>query len=221
MSAIVDIEASLVSWAAEALLNSADGYYGGFHNFLIYDQGAKGFVFLPQDTDATFDWLALFDLPGARNHPIFWWEGRAVPAPTPGPHWMTVMSDADWRKKYAEAMAELLDDWDVRAVRRVDRHVVAADRAGRRGGSAHLGGPPATSRPRVGGRAQVVEDRPEVPAQLRRLRARRHRRRPRRRRLQAGATTAATTIAAIHLGAPERCNGVDDNCNGIADEGCQ
>ena len=29
VSAIVDIEASLVSWAAEALLNSGDGYYGG------------------------------------------------------------------------------------------------------------------------------------------------------------------------------------------------
>ena len=26
---------------------------------------------------------------------------------------------------------------------------------------------------------------------------------------------------AIHLGAPERCNGVDDNCNYTVDEGCQ
>jgi hypothetical protein len=26
--------------------------------------------------------------------------------------------------------------------------------------------------------------------------------------------------AAIHLGAAETCNGVDDNCNGIVDEGC-
>ena len=24
----------------------------------------------------------------------------------------------------------------------------------------------------------------------------------------------------IHLGAPELCNGVDDNCNGTVDEGC-
>ena len=26
--------------------------------------------------------------------------------------------------------------------------------------------------------------------------------------------------AAIHLGAAEICNGVDDNCNGTIDEGC-
>ena len=26
---------------------------------------------------------------------------------------------------------------------------------------------------------------------------------------------------AIHLGAPERCNGVDDNCNFTVDEACQ
>ena len=26
--------------------------------------------------------------------------------------------------------------------------------------------------------------------------------------------------AAIHLGAPELRNGIDDNCNGFADDGC-
>ena len=30
---------SVLTWAAEALLNDADGTYGGDHNFLIYDQG--------------------------------------------------------------------------------------------------------------------------------------------------------------------------------------
>ena len=55
--AIVDLESSVREWAGEALINNADGYYGGNHNFYIYDPGAKGFVFLPNDTDATFDWL--------------------------------------------------------------------------------------------------------------------------------------------------------------------
>ena len=45
-------------WAAEAMLNNADGYYGGYHNFFIYDQGAAGVRVPAQDTDATFDWLA-------------------------------------------------------------------------------------------------------------------------------------------------------------------
>ena len=48
VTAIVDVPGSLMTWASEALLNDADGYYGGFHNFLLYDQGQKGFVFLPR-----------------------------------------------------------------------------------------------------------------------------------------------------------------------------
>ena len=84
VSAIVDLQGSMLTWASEALLNDADGYYGGFHNFYLYDQGQKGFVFLPVDTDATFDWLATFDLAGATDHPVFWWQARAQPAPPPG-----------------------------------------------------------------------------------------------------------------------------------------
>ena len=67
MSAIVDLPGSIMTWAAEALLNNADGYYGGFHNFFLYDQGQQGFVFLPQDTDATFDWLAHVRSAGRRR----------------------------------------------------------------------------------------------------------------------------------------------------------
>src|SRR4029079_6068004 len=69
MSAIVDVKGSVSTWAAEALLNNADASYGGFHNFYLYDQGSSGFIFLPHDTDATFDWLALFALPRAGGHP--------------------------------------------------------------------------------------------------------------------------------------------------------
>ena len=50
----MDIPGSLTSWAAEALINDSDGYYGGSHNFCLYDQGAAGFIFLPQDTDSTW-----------------------------------------------------------------------------------------------------------------------------------------------------------------------
>ena len=106
VSSIVDLQGSLLTWAAEAVINDADGYYGGFHNFYLYDQGQQGMVFLPKDTDSTFDWLAVFDLPGALDHPVFWWEGRAQPAPTPGHVWPIVMSDASWRKNYADAIAK-------------------------------------------------------------------------------------------------------------------
>ena len=113
ISAIVDVQGSLTSWGAEALLNDADGYYGGFHNFYIYDQGQAGYLFLPQDTDSTFDWLVQFDLVGSTDHPVYWWYKRAQPAPTPGDKWLPVLSDATWRMRYADAIAALLAQWDV------------------------------------------------------------------------------------------------------------
>ena len=48
VSAIVDVPGSLTTWASEALLNDADGYYGGFHNFLLYDQGQQGLRVSPE-----------------------------------------------------------------------------------------------------------------------------------------------------------------------------
>jgi hypothetical protein len=112
VDAMVDLDGSMRSWAAEALLNDADGYYGGMHNFYLYDQGANGMLFLPQDTDSTFDWLGTFDLPESNDHPVFWWVDRAQPAPIPGQHWSIVLADANWRRKYADAIEELLGKWD-------------------------------------------------------------------------------------------------------------
>ena len=39
-------------------INDADGYYGGSHNFYIYDLGAEGYTFIPSDVDTTFEWTA-------------------------------------------------------------------------------------------------------------------------------------------------------------------
>ena len=47
LSQIVDVPNSLLPWAAEAVLNDSDGYYGGSHNYYIYDQGSPGYVFVP------------------------------------------------------------------------------------------------------------------------------------------------------------------------------
>jgi CotH protein len=113
VSSIVDIESSLKTWAGEAAINDADGYYGGNHNFYIYDTGPKGFVFLPNDTDATFDWLSQNDLTPFNQHPVYFWEGRAQPAPKPGGAWRAVMNDPTWRAKYVDAIAWALSQWDV------------------------------------------------------------------------------------------------------------
>ena len=60
-AAVVDLEASVLEWAAEAMLNDGDGYYGGGHNFYIYDYPGKGYRWLIDDGDATFAWLGRSD----------------------------------------------------------------------------------------------------------------------------------------------------------------
>ena len=45
----MDLPSTVLEWAAEAAINDADGYYGGSHNFYLYDEGAKGYTWLPSD----------------------------------------------------------------------------------------------------------------------------------------------------------------------------
>ena len=217
LEGIVDLKGSLISWAAEAMLNDADGFYGGAHNFYIYDQGQNGFVFLPSDTDSTFDWLALFDLPAFDDHPIFFWQTRAAPAPLPGPQWSIVMSDAGWRKKYADAIAALLAMWNV-ADLPASLSQWSAQIAGDVAADPHAWATPADFSKAVSTAHDVIAERAQY--------------------LQSfvdcengnGADKDGDGArwcddcrdddATIHIGAPELCNGVDDNCNGIVDEGC-
>jgi hypothetical protein len=219
MSSLIDLQGSVRSWAAEALLNNADGYYGGFHNFFAYDQGAKGFVYLPQDTDSTFEWLAIFDLVGEKDHPIFWWDARMKPAPTPGLHWMPVMSDPSWRQKYADEIAYLSSRWDVQEFRKwIDDW--SAQIAG------HVAADPHTWADKAGFETAITQARAIVetrPAYLRTFVE----------CVKNGSgqdgdgdgfrwcEDCRDDSASVHIGAPEICgNGIDENCNGFADDGC-
>src|SRR4051794_17292250 len=108
LTAIVDVPGSLRSWTAEALLNDADGYWGGDHNFFLYDQGAKGYVFFPHDLDSSLDYLGRFD-----SDPITWWSVRedwALPIPQ---HYLTVIRDDALRAQYVEALRAQLGHYDV------------------------------------------------------------------------------------------------------------
>ena len=221
LTAIVDVPSSLTTWGAEALLNDADGYYGGFHNFYLYDQGAAGYVFLPQDTDTVLDWLDTFDLPGATDHPIFWWSSRAQPAPTPGDKWLIVLGDPAQRLHYADAIAGLLARWNVAQIQGwIDSwsQQIAAAAAS----DPHAWATPAdtqmatqTARDIVAKRATYLQSFVDC---------------------EHGVTGAATDAdgdgynwcdecddgnANTHPGAKEICgNGVDDDCNGFVDDGC-
>ncbi len=129
------------------------------------------------------------------------------------------MSDVGWRKKNAEAISALLDRWDAGQFRGwIDSWsqqiapAIAAD--------PHTwAGPNDVTRAQAAAR-DVVEDRPEY---LRSFVA-----------CERDGTgedrdgdgfkwcdDCRDDDPAIHLGAAERCNGVDDNCNYTVDEGCQ
>jgi len=55
MSRMADMDEALLDWAAEALVPDSDGYWALDHNFYLYEHAARGFLWLPYDVDATFD----------------------------------------------------------------------------------------------------------------------------------------------------------------------
>jgi hypothetical protein len=215
LAAIVDIPHSLSEWAAEAILNDGDGYYGGAHNFYIYDQGAAGYVFLPDDLDSSMDYLEQFT-----SDPVCWWSARPTQEEI-AQHYLVVMNDPALRAQYVAALAAQLPRWDVALVQSwIDtwaaeiRSSVATDphrpidmtlhdfdvaiALARRGAAArkdYLARWLACAQSGVG----VDQDGDGV----------------------IWCNDCRDDDASIHRGAPEICgNGKDDNCNGLYDEGC-
>jgi hypothetical protein len=104
MDAVADVDQAIHEWAAEAVLPQADGYYMGRANFYLYDHPTRGFLYLPNDLDASFDWVApdidaMFPVCSGQ-----WWEDRL--------HYLLVMDDPVWRDKYVDALREELDRYD-------------------------------------------------------------------------------------------------------------
>jgi hypothetical protein len=217
VSAVVDVASSVQEWAGEALINDADGIYGGTHNFYIYDAG-NGFVFLPNDTDSTFEWLVLNDNVGATDHPIYWWERRAAPQ-SPTAVWLAVMNDPSSRKQYVDAIASALSQWDVGQIQgwidtwsqqiadavSSDPHAWAT--------SAQFKDAVAKARDMVKARADFLQSFVDCEQN------------------NTGDDKDGDGVrwcndcrddnAAVHPGAKEICgNGIDDDCNGVPDDGC-
>jgi hypothetical protein len=217
LTAIVDVQASLPSWAAEALLNDADGYWGGDHNFFIYDQGAKGYVFFPHDLDSTFEYLDRYD-----SDPITWWSVRTDwPLPIPQ-HYRIVIGDDGLRAQYVEALRAQLARYDVGQLQGwVDAW------SGQIGGAVDadphrpIDVSPDDFRDAVGRMRQGIADRADY---MRKWLA----------CWDGGDYTdgdgdglvwchdCRDDLPSVHAGAAEVCgNQIDDDCNGLVDDGCQ
>jgi hypothetical protein len=215
LAAIVDVPRSLKTWAAEVMLNDGDGYWGGGHNFLLYDQGAPGYVFLPYDLDATLEYLHYFT-----DDPVFWWSTRSYVG-TVAQHYQIVINDADLRAAFVEAVTTAAGVYDVALLQGwIDawaaqiRDAVAADP--HKPSMTSLGDFDDAVELARGGfakRAAYIADWAAC------------------KRSGSGADADGDGYrfcedcrddnAAINPAAPEVCgNGVDDNCNGSFDEGC-
>lgn len=103
----VDMAESLRAWAAEMMINDYDGYWGGNHNYYIYEYPGRGWLWMTDDADASFEW-------GARQqHPIYWWVGRDYVPDFIPQHYLAVISDDHWRGQYVDAIRDLLGRYDV------------------------------------------------------------------------------------------------------------
>ena len=220
LATLVDLPNTLREWAAEAVVEDADGYYGGSHNYYIYQAGSPGYVWLLDHTDSAFEWADLFTPLGSREHPIYWWAGRPLPD-APGRDYLLVMNDPTWRAQYVNAVATQVARWNSQEILgwidawsqqiagavAADPHkwvtadqfntAVASMRAMVTNRPAYLqsfvgceNGDPAQSADQDGDGVPWCND-------------------------------CDDSNASVHPGAPEICgNGVDDNCNGVADENC-
>jgi hypothetical protein len=207
-----DLTDSLHFWAAEAVVNDADGYWGGDHNFFIYDHPQVGFLWLSVDIDSAFAWI------GSMQHPIYWWAGRYWVPPAIPQHYLAVIGDQNGRAAFVTAIGEMLDRYDVAGMQTwVDSWAAQIAPAVARDG--HLPFTPEVHQRAVAAMRAEIADRASY---LTGFLACEH----------GGGEDhdgdghpwcddCDDTRADVYPGAPEICgDGIDQNCNSVADDGC-
>ena len=220
MEKIVDLPSTVLEWAAEAAINDADGYYGGSHNFYLYDEGAKGYTWLANDVDTTFGWTGVFSSLSFRQHPIYWWADQPpeVVQP-PGQHYLIVMNDPTWRARYVQAVGTQVGKWDTaRLLGWVDAW--SAQIAGAVAEDPHKAATTNDFNMAIAATHEMITNRPMF---LKSFVA-----------CEQGSggddndgdgvpwcNDCRDEDPTVHPGVAETCgNGIDDDCNGVVDDGC-
>ncbi len=211
LAKLMDVDASLRTWAAEALLPQPDGYWGGNSNFYVYDHPTRGFIWLTDDLDATFEFMP------PDMHPIYFWLNRN-PARRPGPHYVALMHEDQWRNRFIEILAQLVEGWDVGQLQqRVSTWAEQIHEALE--ADPHRSGTAEADFAQQGKLSDFVAARPDY---IHSWLACVHDGGP-----DADGDGTAWCLdcddasPTSHPGAPEICgDGVDQNCNGVIDEGC-
>jgi hypothetical protein len=103
LEGLAELEQAVSVWAAEAMLPDNDGYWAVNHNFFLYDHPSRGFLWLPYDLDATFDFVE------ATADPVLWsppWSdgiGRAQ---------ALALADPRWRAQFVAALERAAAAYD-------------------------------------------------------------------------------------------------------------
>lgn len=105
---LVDVDETLQEWAAEAVMPDNDGYWAVAHNFYLYDHPTRGFMWLPYDADATFD-FSPFDVDPVNWVPS-WSNGWGV-------HQQIVLADPALTERYVAALEQALAGYDVEVLK--------------------------------------------------------------------------------------------------------
>jgi hypothetical protein len=220
LQTLVDIPNTVLDWAAEAVVEDCDGYYGGSHNYYVYDQGAPGWVWITDHTDSALEWAEVFTGVTYQEHPLYWWAGRVAPDP-PGTDYLIVMNDPGARQQYVNAIATQVSQWDPDEIAGWINAWVPQI-AGALAADSHKWATVAEAQAAVTSLQDMVKNR---PLYLQRFVS-----------CEQGNPADATDAdgdgvpwcndcddgnAAVRPGAPEICgNHLDDNCNGVVDESC-
>jgi hypothetical protein len=194
-----------LAWAAEAVLGDDDGFWCCEHNFYLYEHPSRGLLFVPWDFDDTFD-VVPYD-----EDPIAGYSNRLFQQPA----FLAVIADPTERARYVDAVATVAEALDP------DAALAALD-----AGEAQLDDAIATDPHRTWGWDEHVQAMARFRAWVRARRAFLDSWVACERGSTADADADGFPVCAdpddadpaVHPGAAEDCDGVDDDANGVIDD---